>query len=226
MLARAQARIPKAERTRREILAAAEVCFADRGFSQTRLEDVGAEIGLAGSAILYHFRGKRELYHAVLGEIFSGLHAELEDALARTGTLPERIEAMVSAAVRCVAERPSAARIALREVATHDEAMRAELRDWAVPFIELLTRIFEEGERSGVLQPIRSDPFHFASAVAGSVLFYVAALPNLAPQLPYDHLAPEQVEALERDALAIARRLLGIGGPRPVRRNPERGESS
>ena len=226
MLARAQARIPKAERTRREILTAAEVCFANRGFSQTRLEDVGAEIGIAGSAILYHFRGKRELYQAVLGEIFSGLHATLEGALARTGTLPERIEAMVRAAVRSVAQRPTAARIALREVATHDEAMRTKLRDWSVPFIELLAGIFEEGERSGVLQPIRSDPFHFASAVAGSVLFYVAALPNLAPQLPYDHLAPEQVEALERDALAIARRLLGIAGPRPVRRNPKRGESS
>jgi hypothetical protein len=65
--------------------------------------------------------------------------------------------------------------------------------------------------------PTRSDPVHFMSALVGTLVFYVAALPTFAPELPYDHLAPEQMDQLERDALNITRRLLGIAGPRSSR---------
>ena len=74
----------------------------------------------------------------------------------------------------------------------------------------------KEGERSGVLRPLRSDPLHFVSTVVGSTLFYVASLPTFVADLPYDLLCEEQLEAHKRDVLDITRRLLGIHGPRPV----------
>jgi len=214
MSAAAKARVPKSVRTRACILDAAERCFAAAGFARTRLEDIGDEAGMAGTAILYHYKDKREVYRAVLADCFSGLLERLQTRLAGPGTLVERIEAMVSAIVDYTALRPDAARLALREASTDDPELREELRSHCAPFFELLTQVFEEGERTGVIQPIRSDPFHFVSALAGTVVFYVAALPNFAPELPYDHLAADQMKALERDALNITRRLLGIGGPR------------
>ena len=69
----APARIPKAERTRRQILAAAERRFADAGFEGTRLDDIADDIGMVGSAILYHFADKRELYRAVRDDLVSGI---------------------------------------------------------------------------------------------------------------------------------------------------------
>jgi len=221
MTAAARAKIPKSERTRAEILHAAEHCFAARGFARTRLDDIGDEAGIAGTAILYHYKDKRELYRAVLTDCFSGLLAALQGTLAGHGTLVQRIEALVSVIVDYVGNRPTAARLALREASTDDPEQQAELRAYAAPFLELLTHIFEEGERSGVIQPIRSDPFHFVSALAGTVVFYVAALPTFVSDLPYDHLAPDQLKALERDALNITRRLLGISGPRSTRRSPQ-----
>ena len=65
-------------------------------------------------------------------------------------------------------------------------------------------------------QPVRNEPYHFFSAVAGTILFYVAALPHFVADLPEDHLSAERMELLESDAVAIAERLLGTSGPRPV----------
>ncbi|HKA16641.1 MAG TPA: hypothetical protein VKH41_16590 [Myxococcota bacterium] len=71
--------------------------------------------------------------------------------------------------------------------------------------------LFDEGRRSGELEPLHDDPFHAASAVIGATVFYVSALAPLSPPGDFDPLAPEPAAAHKRDALRTARRLLGIG---------------
>jgi TetR/AcrR family acrAB operon transcriptional repressor len=56
----------QAEQTRTGILDAAEESFARAGFERTRLEDVARAVGVRRGAIFHYFRGKRELYEAVL----------------------------------------------------------------------------------------------------------------------------------------------------------------
>ena len=204
----------KAERTRAEILTAAADRFARLGFTGTRLEDVGRDVDLGRSAVLYHFRGKGELYGAVLDALFGELLLRLRSALNATGTLADRIEAAVCAFADHMAERPAAARIAMREAVNPDPRMREQIAARSAPYLALLEMIFEEGERTGVFRPRRSDPLHFISMVAGATLFYIAALPTFVADLPYDPVAPDQLEAHKRDLLDITRRLLGIRGPR------------
>ncbi len=211
-----QRRHRKAEETWSQILKAAAHRFAERGFNETRLEDVGEDVGIGRSAVLYHFKDKRLLYRAVLDELFGGLLAELRSALTAAGTLAERLEAAVCTFVDYMGRHPTAARLAVRESVNPDPKIRAEIQAQARPFLSLLEMIFEEGERSGVFRPLRSDPLHFVSAVAGATLFYVAALPTFVGELPYDPLSEEQLEAHKRDVLDITRRLLGIRGPRAV----------
>ena len=76
MPTRASATRPVAHRsagleTRAEILAAAERHFAEVGFEAARLEDIAADVGIRRAAIFYHFRGKQELYAAVLDGYFA-----------------------------------------------------------------------------------------------------------------------------------------------------------
>ncbi len=211
-----QRRHRKAEETRSQILAAAALRFAESGFAETRLEDVGEDVGIGRSAVLYHFKDKRLLYRAVLDELLGALHAELGSALTAAGTLADRIEDAVSAFVDFMGQHPTAARLAVRESLNSDPKTRQDIQHRARPFLSLLEMIFEEGERSGVLRPLRSDPLHFVSTVVGSTLFYVASLPTFVGELPYDLLCEEQLEAHKRDVLDITRRLLGIRGPRAV----------
>ncbi len=212
-----QSRRRSAEQTRGQILEAAALRFAELGFGDTRLEDLGEDVGIGRSAILYHFKDKQLLYRAVLDQIFGGLLGELRAALTATGTLAERLEAAVCAFVDYMGRHPTAARTAMRESVNPDPRLRAEIQAQARPFLSLLEAIFEEGERAGVVRPRRSDPRHYVSIVAGATLFYVAALPTVVGELPYDPLSAEQLEAHKRDVLDVTRRLLGIRAPRAVK---------
>jgi AcrR family transcriptional regulator len=206
----------KAEETRSLILEAAARRFSERGFAETRIEDVGEDVGIGRSAVLYHFKDKRLLYRAVLDELFGGLLVELRSALGAAGSLAERLEAAVCAGADFMGRNPNAARLAVRESVNADPEIRAEIQAQARPFLMLLEMIFEEGERSGVFRPLRSDHFHFVSTIAGATLFYVAALPAVVDDLPYDPLSEAPFEAHKRDLVDITRRLLGIRGPRRV----------
>jgi AcrR family transcriptional regulator len=216
MMPATRKRQKRVERTRDQILKAAALRFAESGFDGTRLEDVGQDVGIGRSGVLYHFTDKQLLYRAVLDEMFGGLMGVLRSSLIAGGTLADRLEDGVCAFVDYMGRYPTVARLALRESINPDPKIREEIQAQALPFLSLLEMIFEEGERSGVFRPLRSDPLHFVSAVAGATLFYVAALPNLVRELPYDLLCDEQLEAHKLDVLNITRRLLGIRGPKAM----------
>jgi len=206
----------QADRTRSQILAAAARHFAERGFAAARLEDVAREVGIGRSAVLYHFKDKRGLYRAVLDHIFGELHEILRSSLMTAGSLADRLESAVGAFVDFMAQRPTAARLAIRESVHPDPQTREDIQRQTQPFLELIDLTFEEGERSGAFRPQRSDPLHLVSTVVGATLFYVAALPTLVGELPFDPLSDEQLAAHKRDMLDVTRRLLGIRAPRAL----------
>jgi len=167
---------------------------------------------MVGSAILYHFSDKRELYRAVRGDLSRDLLGTVEQAVAGSAPPSQRLVSLVRAAVRAIAARPALASIALREAMASDPGIERRTN----PLLDRIVALFDEGVRSGDIQPVRAEPYHFFSAVAGTILFYVAALPHFVTDLPDDHLSAERMDMLESDAVAIAERLLGMSGPRPV----------
>jgi TetR/AcrR family transcriptional regulator len=206
----------RAETSRAEIVAAAEHRIAEFGYEGTRLEDVATDVGLGRSGVLYHFPDKHQLYRAVLDDLFGDEVDRLQRALAGSGSLPERIQRAIDVAIDFLVERPAAAKIALREASTSDPAIRDEVRKQCGPVFDLLRLIFEEGDRSGELNPVDTDPYFFFSAVAGTLIFYLAALPTFFERRPFEPLEPEQIDRLKRNVLRTVERLLGMGGVRPV----------
>jgi len=208
----------KAERTRAAILAAAERLFAKRGYAATRLEDVADAVGVKRAALFYYFRDKQALYDAVIEEAFRGLVAHLEAVLSADGPIGARVEAAVETWVDAIQARPALARLVLRHAADAEEHPATPIFPAAERLLRIAWALFEEGRRSGELQPLHDDPFHAASALIGTTVFYLSALAPLLPLRAFDPLGPEQMAAHKRDALRTARRLLGIGVPRPTRR--------
>ena len=198
----------RAERTRATLLEAAESIFAERGFAATRLEDVAERVGIRRASIVYHFRDKRELYGAVLDELVQGLYEPVERALDQGGPLGDRVEGAVSVFVDFIAERPSAARILLREIADGSPDNPPQLvRHLAVSFTPLVLRVRGVGQRARRYP--KADPTQIASAIAGTTIFQLAAVPTLAPGLDYDPREPERLEALRAQVMGLARGLLG-----------------
>lgn len=207
----------RALRVRSRVLVAAERRFAELGYTETRLEDIGAAVGVGRSVVLYHFKDKPQLYRAVLDALFGGMMDVIRRELAGLGDLQTRFERAVRAAVAYVVARPAAAKIAMREAVSPDPEIQNEIRRQAAPMVELLTSIFEQAARAGIMKPQHPDPLHFISVISGTTIFYVGVLPSLVEVLPYDHLSAGPVEALQRDLVNVMRRLLGTRGPRGIR---------
>ena len=205
----------KAERTRAAVLAAAESLFAARGFEATRLEDVAEQVGIRRASIVYYFRDKRDLYESVLLDVFTGLLAEVRAVLDGGGPLAERVDAAVSAWVDYVARRPSFPRLLLREVL--DAGGEAPvLRTQTAPFFALVSRVLTRNAADPLMRDPHLDAAHVASAIAGTSVFYLTALPALVPELAGD-LSEERLRLHREQLLLVARRLLA-----PPRRTERR----
>ncbi|MBW2242736.1 MAG: TetR/AcrR family transcriptional regulator [Deltaproteobacteria bacterium] len=199
---------PKAERTRAAILASAERLFAERGFRGTRLEDVAAAVGIRRASIVYYFRGKAELYDAVLGDALGGLLDQLREALVAEGSLGERIEAAVSVWVAYLGGRPNLARLLLRDAVEAEPGSAPGVVAHTKPFRALAESMVDQaGAASSSASGI--DAAHLASAIAGATLFFLGAMPALVPDLEFNPSSPEHLEAHRQELLRITRRLLG-----------------
>ncbi len=202
-------RTPRAERTRAAILHAAELAFAQEGYAATRLEDVAEAVGIRRASIVYHFRDKREIYDAVLADLLSGFEARLAEALAIEGCLLVRIEAGVGAWVDYLGQRPSLARLLLREVADAPSAGPSLLAE-VKPIADLVKRFHDETRDDPLARRKPVDPVHLASAVVGTTVFFVAAMPRLVPSGAFDPLDPDTLARHRSEVLRITRRLLGV----------------
>jgi AcrR family transcriptional regulator len=67
---------------REEILSAAAPLFAERGFTGTSLDDVGAKVGIAGPSIYNHFSSKAEILLAVMVRGAEWLRLQFTQAVA------------------------------------------------------------------------------------------------------------------------------------------------
>ncbi len=200
----------RAEQTRTRILDAAEECFANKGFEQTRFEDVAHKVGVQRGAVFHYFAGKRELYEAVLTRLGDSLMQRLRDPRVAQSPLPDRIEAALLTWIDFAGECPAFSRIILRLVADGSDAGRPTVERFGRPFLTLLEQTLEEGERRGILKPLTPDPLQLASTLVGATVFFLSAMPAFAPTQGLDPLSPERFETYRRGALAVARRLLGI----------------
>ena len=77
------------------ILTAAYLCFADKGYRGTTLDDIRRAAGLSIGSIYYHFSSKEQLAHALYVEGLTAFHAALLADLARAPDARAGIEGMV-----------------------------------------------------------------------------------------------------------------------------------
>ncbi|MFF1820104.1 TetR/AcrR family transcriptional regulator [Kribbella sp. NPDC058245] len=87
------------DRRRREILDAAAICFARKGFHATSMPDIFAESGFSSGAVYKYFSGKQAIIDELLGSAMRPVLAALGDATDAEPPLqvPEIIDLIHSA---------------------------------------------------------------------------------------------------------------------------------
>jgi TetR/AcrR family transcriptional regulator len=200
--------------TRARILAVAERHFAERGFEAARLADIAAEVGIRSAAIFYHFGDKQDLYAAVLDELFGGAMA----VLPSRGTATERLEASLTGWIDYVAQRPSVARLILREAANAQPGVVSPFVRAASANVRWFRAVIDEGMASGELRPL-TDPHRFISLMGANTVYHFAAMPWLTLNSAFDPWSPAELEKHKREILLVARTMLGIGSRPPTCRD-------
>jgi TetR/AcrR family transcriptional regulator len=200
-----------AEATRELILQAAEIEFANRGFARARLEDIAEPVGITRAAIIYHFGDKQALYAAVLDATFTALAARIRAALEADAPHAERVERLIGAWVDYAAERPTLARLFIREVADSQRELAPEIRQLVDPMFSLVTEGIEKGQEEGAFRKV--DPALVVSILAGATVWFVTNAPLLGGEETRRLPKEEVFSAFRQELIGVTRHLLGTNNP-------------
>ncbi|MBV8762343.1 MAG: CerR family C-terminal domain-containing protein [Deltaproteobacteria bacterium] len=196
---------PKGRRARDRILAAAERLIAVHGFHGTSMRDVAAAARLPLATTVYHFAKKEQLYAAVLAAIAADLEERVEEALASAGEHSSAaLDALARAVVEWAMEEPGRVKLLLRELLDNPTRVARAARLPLAPFLERASALV--AARGGIDSP-EIPVLH----VVGAISYFIAARPTV-ERIVGPKEAKRIDAAYKREALAFARRVLGVTG--------------
>ena len=182
----------RGEVTRERILDEAERIFAELDYSATRLEDVARAVGIRRASIIYYFPTKQQLYEAVQERAYSALVAHVRQSVESVRADSERLLALLDATLDFLVERPTLARISLRDSVTSYEDSDVPVR-YSSPMLEVWERVVREGQVAG--EVITCTPVHLMYALGAGIIFFAATAGVIGSARRYDPAASDQLEA-------------------------------
>lgn len=202
---RPSARVLRGPGSRQRILAAAEQAFAEQGLAGARTEQIARAAGVNKALLYYYFRGKEELYGAVLESLFRQQRATIAAARppssAHTAFSTHQLELMgyVNGAFDFVIAYPNFPRIIQHEVMNRGAHFRKLMRTYWLPTQKNLAHTIAEGIEGGEFR--RVDPLHTVLSIIAMTVFYFAAAPVLRELWGRDTLNAQAVAARRRAVL-------------------------
>lgn len=189
------------EITRQRLLHAAFDVFAARGFEAGTVREITDRAGANLAAVSYHFRGKEELYVAVIAQALLRLLSPLERDVSRART-PEQRQDMCTSVLRDLLfdEHGASGAIQLiaRELAGGSRALRHVIR----------LAIADEGVLGRALSPWRRGDDTNTLGEVASLLGAMTGVACLAAPIR-EPMREEMVAAVHRDRAALVSRLAG-----------------
>ncbi len=101
---------------RRELLDAAVVVFARKGFHASRVGDIAEEAGVAHGLLYHYFRSKEEVLETIAGETWERLLADVERIEVSGGPLDEQLRRFARGYLGSWLTAPDLVRVLVREV--------------------------------------------------------------------------------------------------------------
>jgi AcrR family transcriptional regulator len=138
-----------------EILEKAASLFADRGFSNTSLQDVAKALGISRTALYHYIGGKEELLRALVQGLTRETAKSLETIAAdKSAPALEKLEASIRSMVTRVAQNPARFRLLLMSEASLPEELASEHQTARRRTLRALTAVIREGIDAGEFRPV------------------------------------------------------------------------
>ena len=114
--------MPPRDDTRSRILDTARELFGSDGFDSTTVRSIAKRVGITDAALYHHFKSKREILNAAWDLPSGGGIASMRTAGNLT---PQRLDEIVEASVRFVADNDNFQRLTYREILGGDQTALA-----------------------------------------------------------------------------------------------------
>ena len=128
-----------------QILGAAARLFAERGYGATGIDDIGAEVGVSGPAIYWHFSGKQALLAAMLTRVSERLLAAGREQVVSAGDPRATLDALVTMQVEFALDEPDLIVVHSRELRHLDReqahSVRALQRQYVDVWVDVMERL-------------------------------------------------------------------------------------
>lgn len=98
-----------------KIIEAAKATFLKKGFKDTNMSDIAAEVGLTRPAMHYYFRTKERLFQAVFGDILMSFLPKVSDTITSDLPLEEKIGVIADAYLAILKENPQLPMFLMKE---------------------------------------------------------------------------------------------------------------
>jgi len=169
------ARTPDAESTRRNILEVANEEFASKGYSGSRIDEIGARTNTSKRMIYYYFGDKEGLYLAVLEEAYRRIRT-IEDTLDLDHLGPEEALAKLAGfTFDYQNENRDFIRLVMVENIHNGEHLKKSraIRDVNATAINKVKRLYQRGVATGVFRK-DLDPVDIHMTISALCFFNVS----------------------------------------------------
>ncbi|NEQ47933.1 MAG: TetR/AcrR family transcriptional regulator [Leptolyngbya sp. SIOISBB] len=189
-----------AEKTKQQILDAAEIEFAKHGLKGARTDEIAKAAGVASRMIYYYFKSKEGLYQTVLQRPAT----EIQDAIAQIDLAASSPDQALTALIRAAIDYETQHRhrgMLLFQEASQNQGKYFTQTNWQQA-IDLLTGVLEQGIKAGIFRPL--DPYMTTLNIIGVCVFYGNAHENLKHLTPnQDLLSTEMIERYTQAAIDL-----------------------
>ena len=139
-----------------QIAAAALRLFARYGYKRTSMDDIAREAGIARATLYLHFKGKDDVFRAMLAGLGGRVETRCREALAAPGTFAQRLTALMEAHHGAAYSAFSAGEHLGELKAVMISIAGAELAAFEAIFVRFARELFAEAQARGEIAIARS----------------------------------------------------------------------
>ncbi len=163
----------KASDRRAQLMEAALAAFSRGGYHGTHVSHIIAEAGVARGTFYLYFQGKREVFQALIDEMFDSLDSVIEVLDPTASASPvEQMRRNLERFVGVLQARPRLTTLLLEQGAPLEPEVRERLRGFYLDLTDKVQQGLAMGEELGLFEPM--DREVVARAIVGAVkeVFY------------------------------------------------------
>ena len=143
--------------TRQKILDAAAQVFAEKGYHDTRVDEIVSRSSTSKGAVYHYFPGKQQIFFALIDEFVALLESRLREAIETESRGIERVHAALQTGFQTFRQYRTLAKIALVQAVGLGRAFEEKRAEIDERFIRLIQQYLEEAVAEGSIPPLEPD---------------------------------------------------------------------